>query len=430
MISRPGSLDRSIFALAVAALVALPLQAVSTTADPAWPQTQAAAAKAPPLLAPNPVIYTSGSHVQTWDPIIFAVADPNWTSTVCTPTPAVGPNANWLNQHSAFSFGFNAHPWQPGAALSAEWINAWSNITSQGPGGQSWTKYSTEVSGNGDFVLDLLADNCSWIYLDGTLVGFQGVTGFTTYPVSLDGTHTLDFIIFDGGGLAGGMYRLETNIDTVFPDDDTDGLTNPEEVLYGTDPNNPDTDGDGVNDGDEVANGTDPTESNAPADTDGDGTPDSADAFPNDPAETTDSDGDGVGNNGDAFPNNPAETTDSDGDGVGNNGDAFPNNPAETTDSDGDGVGNNGDAFPNSNRSALVTVGACSTGVANRLLPSGATFNDLIGQAQAAAAGNHGAWVSAVSALSNGWKSAGLISGQEHGKIVSCVAKQNGKGGR
>ncbi len=90
----------------------------------------------------------------------------------------------------------------------------------------------------------------------------------------------------------------------------------------------------------------------------------------------------------------------------------------------------NGDAFPNSNMSALVSVGACNTGVTNRLQPNGATFNDLIGQAFAAAGGNHGAWVSAVSALSNGWKSAGLISGQEHGKIVSCVAKQNGKGGR
>lgn len=360
---------RLLSALAVAALAALPLQAGSSTADP--------------------VVYTSGSHVQTWDPIFPDSADPNWPSTVCTPTPAVGPDAMWVNPHNAYEFGFGAHPWQGPAGLSAQWINAWSNLNSQGPSGHNWTKYSTEVTGNGDFVLDLLADNCSWIYLDGTLVGFQGATSTPgTYPVSLDGTHTLDFIIFDGGGLAGGMFRLETNIDTVFPDDDEDGLTNAEEVLYGTDPNNPDSDGDGVNDGDEVANGTDPTVPDVVVDpdSDGDGTPDSEDAFPND--------------------------------------------PTETADVDGDGVGDNGDAFPNSNLAATVSVGGCSTGVANRLQSNGATFNDLIGAAQAAAGGNHGKWVSAVAALANGWKSAGLISGQEHGQIVSCVAKQNGKGGR
>lgn len=372
---------RWLSALAVAALATLPLQAVSSTADP--------------------VVYTSGSHVQTWDSIVPTAAYADWPSTICTPTPLVGPDADWQNPHFASSFGYGAHPWQGGAGFSAEWINAWGNLASQGPGGHNWTKYATEVTGNGDFVLNLLADNCSWIYLDGTLVGFQDSTlQPRTYPVTLDGTHTLEFIIFDGGGMAGGMFRLETNVDTVFPDDDGDGLTNPEEHLYGTDPNNPDSDGDGVNDGDEVANGTDPTVADVEPDTDGDGTPDSEDAFPNDPSETTDSDGDGVGNNSDAFPNDPSETIDS----------------------DGDGVGNNADPFPNSNRSALVSVGTCSTGVANRLLPNGATFNDLLGAAAAGAA-NHGARVSAVTQLSNAWKSAGLISGRDHGAITSCVAR-------
>ena len=41
-------------------------------------------------------------------------------------------------------------------------------------------------------------------------------------------------------------------------DSDCDGLTNAEEKLYGTDPNNPDTDGDGYSDGIEVASGYDP----------------------------------------------------------------------------------------------------------------------------------------------------------------------------
>lgn len=42
-------------------------------------------------------------------------------------------------------------------------------------------------------------------------------------------------------------------------DSDCDGLTNAEEKLYGTDPNNPDTDGDGYSDGVEVKSGYDPT---------------------------------------------------------------------------------------------------------------------------------------------------------------------------
>lgn len=38
---------------------------------------------------------------------------------------------------------------------------------------------------------------------------------------------------------------------------------------------------------------------------------------------------------------------------------------------------------------------------------------------------NHGAVVNAVRALSNQWKAAGLISGRDHGTIVSCVARSD-----
>jgi hypothetical protein len=305
----------------------------------------------------DPVVYTSGAHVDTWDPIFPGSAYAYWPD-VCIPVPAVGPDAAWANPHKAYSFGTGAHPWQPEAGFTAEWINAWVHLGSLGPSGQSWTKYSTEVSGTGEFVLNLLADNCSWIYLDGTLVGFQDETTVPrTYPVTLSGTHTLEFIIFDGGGLAGGMYRLETNTGTVFPDTDTDGLTDPEEHLYGTDPNNPDTDGDGVNDGDEVAAGTDPTTPNV-------------------------------------------------------------------IDSDGDGVADNQDAFPNSNLGATVAIGACDTAVGNHLFSSGATMNDLLGAA-ANGVKNHGAYVSAVTKLADGWKKAGLISGKDQGKITSCAARSN-----
>jgi len=49
-----------------------------------------------------------------------------------------------------------------------------------------------------------------------------------------------------------------TNICDKSIDSDCDGLTNAEEKLYGTDPNNPDTDGDGYSDGVEVKSGYDP----------------------------------------------------------------------------------------------------------------------------------------------------------------------------
>jgi hypothetical protein len=44
----------------------------------------------------------------------------------------------------------------------------------------------------------------------------------------------------------------------IFQDTDQDGLSNEEEKLYGTNPNNPDTDGDGYSDGAEVKSGYDP----------------------------------------------------------------------------------------------------------------------------------------------------------------------------
>ena len=50
-------------------------------------------------------------------------------------------------------------------------------------------------------------------------------------------------------------------------------------------------------------------------------------------------------------------------------------------------------------------------------------FNDLLGAAYAAAAGDHGKFVSSVAALTDGWKKAGLITGRDEGQITSCAAK-------
>lgn len=49
----------------------------------------------------------------------------------------------------------------------------------------------------------------------------------------------------------------------VLSDDDSDGLSNADESLYGTDPYNPDTDGDGQSDGDEVFMGFNPANSSS-----------------------------------------------------------------------------------------------------------------------------------------------------------------------
>lgn len=168
-----------------------------------------------------PTVFGSGiSAVTAWDPIFPATAYPN-AAALSTPTQTVGPLPNdprWTNPHAASVFPKNTHIWEntPPMNFNANWINAWSNIASQGPGGQSWTKYSTTVTGEGSFVLQFLADNVSWIYLDGALVGYQDwnwqSVGTGRYTINLTGTgpHELVFIIWDGGGAAGGKFRIET----------------------------------------------------------------------------------------------------------------------------------------------------------------------------------------------------------------------------
>jgi hypothetical protein len=162
-------------------------------------------------LATVPTVYTSGvSPVTTYDPIFPVAADPTWKTTSCTTVPAVTLNANWVNPHAAYDVG--AHSWL-NSLFVAKWINAWNFLNSQGPDGQSWTKYTTPISGVGPYVLQLLADNCSWVYIDNQLAGVQPAAWNSTntkYSVTLAGEHTLSFIIFDGGGLAGGKFRLET----------------------------------------------------------------------------------------------------------------------------------------------------------------------------------------------------------------------------
>ncbi|MBT3221616.1 MAG: hypothetical protein HN348_21250, partial [Proteobacteria bacterium] len=169
----------------------------------------------------------------------------------------------------------------------------------------------------------------------------------------------LDF--YDDGD-SDGMYdswedafALDTGLDDSLDDNDSDGLTNIEELNARTDPTNADTDTDGVPDGEEISQATDPLDPTDFADTDGDGIGDFVEG--DDTVDTdndltpdyldTDSDDDGVL---DEF----ETTSDTDLDGMGDwrdddddgdglltvfeypdaNGDG---DPADATDADGDG---------------------------------------------------------------------------------------------
>lgn len=90
-------------------------------------------------------------------------------------------------------------------------------------------------------------------------------------------------------------------------------------------------------------------------------------------------------------------------------------------DGDGDGVADVEDACPTSDLSPTVVIDGCDSGVDNTLFASGCTISDLVGVC-AAAAGNHGQFVSCVAQLGNELKSQGIISGKEKGRIQSCAA--------
>ena len=91
---------------------------------------------------------------------------------------------------------------------------------------------------------------------DGDLLSDQDEAIYGTNPNNSD---TDGDFITDGDEIANGTNPfMPPGSGTGAADHDGDGLSNNEESALGTDPLNPDTDGDGTSDGDEVGAGTDP----------------------------------------------------------------------------------------------------------------------------------------------------------------------------
>jgi len=90
-------------------------------------------------------------------------------------------------------------------------------------------------------------------------------------------------------------------------------------------------------------------------------------------------------------------------------------------DADLDGVSDEIDCEPHSDFSPALVIGGCDTGVTNTLFANGCTVSDLVSHI-AANSNNHGDFVSGVAHLTDELRNAGLISGNQKGKIQSCNA--------
>ena len=177
-------------------------------------------------------------------------------------------------------------------------------------------------------------------------------------------------------------------------------------------------------------------------DSDEDGITDDRDNCPDSSnEEQNDMDGDERGDVCDNCPETPnSEQEDRDGDGVGytcDNCPAIPNPDQEDADWDGigdvcddcqdvdqDGACDEEDRCPDSNLSSRVSIRGCDSEFVNRDVADGCSMNDLLGEC-VDEGNNHGSFVSCVARLTNAWKKAGLITGQEKGAIQSCAARSD-----
>ena len=93
-------------------------------------------------------------------------------------------------------------------------------------------------------------------------------------------------------------------------------------------------------------------------------------------------------------------------------------------DTDGDGVADELDQCPVSNLSSTVVIDGCDSGVSNTLFQTGCTISDVIAQC-AVNAKNHGKYVSCVARQTNSLKRSKIITGRQKGAIQSCAAQAN-----
>lgn len=191
---------------------------------------------------------------------------------------------------------------------------------------------------------------------------------------------------------------------------DSDGVTY-DDVTF-TSITGPDGDGDGVPDSEDNC----PLTPNADqADTDADTIGNVCDACPLDPLN--DVDGDGICGDVDNCPNtsNP-DQADADHNGVGNVCDA-------SNDTDGDGIPNTSDGCPHSPPAdGIIIIDGCNTGVPNLMLANGCTIADHLNEL-AAAATNHGEFVSGVAQLKNSLRKQGILTSQQANAIQTCAAQ-------
>ncbi|NQV73104.1 hypothetical protein HQ496_08275 [bacterium] len=159
-------------------------------------------------------VFSSTGAVWAYAPIFPSTKYVPWTGG-CSIDPDVDLKAFRDAPTKATRHGKKAHEWQEYAktqGFTAEWITSQAELESPGPEGQNFSRFSTSVSGKGEYDLQLLADDCAWAYLDGQRVALQGTqkTYSDSYPVRLNGTHKLDVIVYDGGGIGGLMFSLDT----------------------------------------------------------------------------------------------------------------------------------------------------------------------------------------------------------------------------
>ncbi len=235
---------------------------------------------------------------------------------------------------------------------------------------------------------------------------------YTVHGTTRTDTHllTLKDTDLDGDCLANEYDRCPYDADC---DDDglTDGSCSPGEDLNNngvvdpgeTDPMKPDTDGDGILDGTERGL----TAPQQPQYTDMNVFVPDADPSTMTNPVNPDSDSDGL--------------TDGEED-RNRNGKVDPGETAPgDADADDDGVLDGADKCRFSDLRATVVIGTCDSGVVNLLLPGGCTTNDQIAGC-AAAAQNHGGFVSCVAEETNTLKSGGTMTGREKGAVQSCAA--------